>query len=379
MKITFISDQFYPRTSADSEQIISSLSALASLADVTLVSAKYAFRKEVKKEALESYYGKRINFELTFINHLIPNIRGIEKIFLAIRSALRVKNTDCELVYTRNIPVLIAVLVFTSLPIVFETYRPWPKYSKISRLFFKKMSRKIRLQGIVLHSKFAEKSFLEVGFDKSKLLVAHNAFDLEEYEKVDINEVKKAYGLTEKGIIVAYSGRVNKEKGLLRMLNLANHFKETSFIIIGSEREGDIEKEAMKYSNVKVFGWEDKKTVFSLLQASDILYLPPTLMAREVSKNTVLPLKTFIYKAAGKAIFAPKAEDICEVLSHNETAFLVEPDNDEKEIEAFTLLLNDVKLRNRLGKAARKEMKRMTWVNRAKEIYSFITKTNTYK
>lgn len=372
MNITFISDQFFPRTSADSEQIISSLSALNSFADITLLSAKYTFKKETTKEDLKSYYGKSCAFTFSFINHFFPNIRGLEKFFFAIRSAFKVKGTNCDVVYTRNIPVLIAILIFTSLPIVFETYRPWPKHNSLSRFFFSRIAETKRVLGVVLHSEFAKKSFSEVGFNESKLLVAHNAFDLEGYKKINPEEVRKTYLLPENKIITVYSGRVNKQKGLLRMLKLADHFEETFFLIIGSERKGEIEKEAEKFANVKVLGWMDKKTVFSILQASDILYIPPTLMAREVSKNTVLPLKTFIYKAAGKAIFGPNSDDICEVLTHNKSAFLVEPDNDEREIEMFSLLLKDEKLRSRLGETAKEEMKELTWESRAEKIHYFI-------
>lgn len=372
MNITFISDQFYPRTSADSEQIVSSLTALNSLANVTLLSAKYAYRKEITNQDLKAYYGKNSEFNLSFINHLIPNIRGIEKLTFAIRSALKIKNSQCELVYTRNIPILISVLMFTSIPIVFETYRPWPNQNKLSHYFFSKISRVKKVIGIVLHSEFAKKSFLEVGFSASKLLVAHNAFDLKEYDVVDPVEVRRTYSLPEDKLITVYSGRVNNEKGLQRMLSLAGRFKDTFFLIVGSEGEGDIEKEAKIHDNVKVLGWMDKKAVFSILQASDILYIPPTLMAREVSKNTVLPLKTFIYKAAGRAILAPNSEDLCEVLTHNETAFLVDPDNDDEENKAFSTLINDNKLRDSLGKAAKEEMTELTWKNRATGIYNFI-------
>lgn len=371
-QIHFISDQFYPRTSADSEQVISSLSALSKFADVTLLSASYLSKEHPTSKQLEDYYGRECNFKLSFINHLFKNIRGIEKISFAIRSAFKVNKSNCELVYTRNIPVVLSTLVFTKLPIVFESYRPWPNRNFLSNFLFRKLSRNKRFLGVVLHSEFAKKSFITVGFKEIDLLVAHNAFDFDLYVQTVSKEIREKFDLPVDKIITTYSGRVNEKKGLLNLLELARAFKEHYFLIIGSEKEGLIEKESSEIENVKVLKWQDRKTVFSLLQASDILYLPPTLKARDVSKNTVLPIKTFLYKASGVAIFGPDAEDIKEVLVHNHNAVLVEPDNPLKEKEAFRELVKNKDLRDRIGTNAREEMKGMSWSKRAELILEFV-------
>lgn len=370
--IIFISDQFYPRTSADSEQIISSLSALGKISDTTLLSARYFFSESPSKSSLQNYYSKKATFELEFITHLFPSIRGIEKIIFAIRSAFFVRGKEYELVYTRNIPVLIFCLIFTKCSLLFESYRPWPNRNYFAKNLFKFFSKNQRLLGVILHSEYAGNSFAKVGFKDKKLLVAHNAFDLSAYKDVESNLVRKKYDIPLDKLLVTYSGRVNKKKGLQKMLNLAEEFGDILFLIIGSEKFGEIEKKAQSISNVKVLGWLDKKTVFSILQASDVLYIPPTLQARDKAKNTVLPLKTFIYKASGTAIFGPKAEDIEEVLSHKHNAYLVEPDDSKKEIEGFRILSSDENLRNDLGKRAKNEMLDLTWDNRAISILGFI-------
>lgn len=374
MKITFISDQFYPKTSADSEQIISSLSALSKLAKVVLLSASYLSRKHTTREQLEEYYGRKVDIHLSFINHLFKNIRGIEKIAFAIRSAFKVKKSDSEVVYTRNIPVVLATLSFTNLPIIFESYRPWPNRNLLASILFKRLSTTSRFLGVVLHSEFAKKSFVDVGFKEENLLVAHNAFDFGLYEETDPDFIREKFDLPKDQIITTYSGRVNEKKGLLKLLEIAKNFPDQYFVIIGSEKEGLVERESAKIVNIKVLKWQNRKTVFSLLQASDILYLPPTLMARDISKNTVLPIKTFIYKASGTPIFGPQAEDIAEVLSHRENAYLVEPDNTSSEMIGFKELINDTELRTKLGSKAKEEMKDMTWDNRANEIYRFLSK-----
>ena len=333
--IYFVSDQLYPRTSADSEQIISSLSALSKFTNVTLLSASYLLKKNPSSKQLEDYYGRKCEFNVSFINHLFKNIRGIEKIAFALTAAVKLRKSNCELVYTRNIPIVMAVLLLTRIPIVFESYRPWPNRNFLANFLFKKLD-----------------------------------FDL--YNDSDRNITRDKFELPKDQIITTYSGRVNKKKGLLKLLDLAKTFPDQYFLIIGSEKEGVIEEESGKIENVKVLKWQDRKTVFSLLQASDILYLPPTLIARDVSKNTVLPIKTFIYKASGVAIFGPDAEDVKEVLTHKENAYLVEPDNPQKEMKAFRELVENKDLRDRIGNNAKEEMKGMSWSNRAELILEFV-------
>lgn len=372
MRITFISDQFFPRTSADSEQIISSLSALEKHSKIRLLSASYISKKYPTKKELELYYGRECNFELSFIDHLFKNIRGLEKISFAISAAFKVRKSDCELVYTRNIPVVLSILCFTKLPILFESYRPWPSRNFLSRLLFKWLSNKKRFLGVILHSKFAKKSFIDAGFKEENLIVAHNAFDFNLYEETDRTEIREKFDLPKDKILTTYSGRVNEKKGLLRLLELAKNFPQQFFLIIGSEKEGLIEEKSAKIENIKVLKWQDRNTVFSLLKASDILYLPPTLIARDVSKNTVLPIKTFLYKASGTAIFGPDAEDIKEVLTHMENAYLVKPDDTESEYNGFEELLADKDLREKLGSNAKQDMLESTWSNRAMSILEFI-------
>lgn len=374
MRIEFISDQFYPRTSADSEQIVSSLSALSKFADVTLVSAKYHSKPQITQEELGTYYGRACNFKLEFVTLHIPLIRGLEKIMFALKAAFNARSKELDFIYTRNIPIVISSLLFTTHKIVFESYRPWPERNILSKLFFKKMANNTRFTGVVLHSEFAGQSFKKIGFREQDLLVAHNAFDFSIYDEEPKSTVRAKYNLPNDKIIVTYSGRVNINKGLDRLFLLAKEFPNIIFLIVGSEKEGEVEKQAKNFSNVKVLGWMSRIEVFSILKSSDILYIPTTLRAREVSKNTVLPIKTFIYKASGTAIFAPKSEDLLEVLQHKINSYLVEPDNWESERKGFSEIVSAVKLRETLGNEAQIEMKSNTWDARAEKILEFLAK-----
>jgi glycosyltransferase involved in cell wall biosynthesis len=374
MNILYISDQFLPAASADTEQFINMVSALSSQTHIELISAAYKHKKEVTLQQLQDYYAVEGEFKLDFVNHLFPNIRGVEKINFAIASAFKSRKKGADVIYTRNIPVFMAALIFTDLPVVYETFRPWPERNVQSRWFFKKIANHPRFLGIILHSYFAKEAFLKNGFSEEQLLVAHNAIKSNVFNGSEPSKetLRKKLALPEDKMLITYTGRVHPAKGLGYMLKLASAFREVHFLIVGSEGKGAIERTASTLANVQVIPWQDESGIIKYILASDVLYIPTSTTAREKAQNTVLPIKTFLYKASGKAILAPDIADLREVLTHKKTAWLVEPDNEKAAVEALSNLLADKKLRLDIGKAAQEEMRFMTWENRARNVLEFI-------
>lgn len=82
------------------------------------------------------------------------------------------------------------------------------------------------------------------------------------------------------------------------------------------------------------------------------------------------PLKIFDYMAAGRAIVAPDQPNIREILAHEATALLFDPDRPGAMWDAVARLLADPALRVRLGRAARAELERrdFTWTGNARRI-----------
>lgn len=375
MNIEYISDQFIPSSTADTEQFVNMTAALSKITPVELMSAAYKTKNPPSLQDINDYYFTEGVFNLRFIQHLFPNMRGLEKVLFSIRSALNIKNRDdVDVVYTRNIPIVITCLLLTKQPVLFETFRPWPNRNVFANWFFKKMSVHPRFIGIVLHSQFAKKSYLKIGFSEEQLLVEHNAFKSKLFDEISSvkHEIRDELNLPRNKSIVSYTGRVRVEKGLNHFLTLAKSFPDVLFLLVGSEGEGEIEIKASQIENVVVIPMQDKGTVTRYIATSDILYIPTSLTAREQAKNTVLPLKTFIYKAGGKPIIAPDIEDIREVLRNEHNALLVEPDNGGAAVKGLKRLLEDEELRTTLGRNAKKEMDNLTWDNRAKNVLEFI-------
>jgi glycosyltransferase involved in cell wall biosynthesis len=111
--------------------------------------------------------------------------------------------------------------------------------------------------------------------------------------------------------------------------------------------------------------------VARFLFAADVLVFPPTAAALRAGR-TVLPMKTFQYLAAGRAILAPDLPDLREVLRHDANAVLVPPDVPGAAADALRGLLGDVPRRERLAAAALADAARYTWDARAAKIAAFL-------
>ena len=103
------------------------------------------------------------------------------------------------------------------------------------------------------------------------------------------------------------------------------------------------------------------------LNAADVL-LSPHLPMPDGRPFIGSPTKLFEYMAMAKAIVASRLDQLEKVLSHNETALLVEPGNAE-ELAAILLAASNPELRDRLGRNARlAAIEKHTWKMNAANI-----------
>jgi glycosyltransferase involved in cell wall biosynthesis len=83
-------------------------------------------------------------------------------------------------------------------------------------------------------------------------------------------------------------------------------------------------------------------------------------------------MKLFTYLAAGRPILAPAAPDTAELLKHEDTAFLVAPDEPAAAAAGLDRLLGEPALAERIGEGARRLSDRLTWDVRAEKIGQFL-------
>ena len=374
LRVAYVTDQLLPSDATDTAQTMAMCAALGALDDVALTLVAPAHPRLRDVSALAAHYGVASTFSLAPLPGPYPaplGLRGLEKVAHARNAARWLRDHAIDLVYTRNLPAVWATLSRTDMPVVYETYRPWPEQSRFKRLLFTRLRRRERLVGLVLHSRLAAESYAWLGFSPERLMVAHNAIDPAPFlNPLSPREARTRLGLPLDGPLVVYTGHVSPDKGLDLVLDAAERLPSVRFALVGSSGQGPIERRAAALSNVRVVGWQSANVVPIWLMAADILVIPPTSRPLLKVGNTVLPIKTFQYLAAGRAIVAPRTPDLCEVLD-DRNAVLVPPDDREAFITALTWLCAEPGRAATLGDQARRGALDRTWDRRARAVADF--------
>ncbi len=373
MRLAYLTDQLLPQTATDTEQMMSMIGGFeAAGATVTLVKPEHWFDAEPGRDAIADYYQIAPTFDVAAVRSVYPNIRGIEKVAQGLVGPRHPAARRADVLYTRTLPILLGALLGGTRPVVYETYRPWPRQQPWSAPIFRWIARHPRFLGAVLHSELARQSYVDAGVDPERLLTAHNGYDPERLRpRLSRETARERCDLPDRPT-VTYAGRVTMEKGLGLLLDMARALPAVQFVIVGSEGEGEVERQAAPLDNVRVVPWQPFDDTVPYLYAADVLLIPPSTKPLKEVGNTVLPMKTYLYMAAGRAILAPASPDLQELLRDDENAALVPPDDPDAAIRRLRTLLDHPDQSDRLGRAARADIEKNTWPHRAERILHFI-------
>lgn len=279
---------------------------------------------------------------------------------------------EADLLYSR-IPAMLGVGQLSPLPFATEQYRRWPDELPVLRPLFRRTAAHDKCLGLILHSQLAADSYRRAGVAGERLLVAHNGFDPSRIDPECTKEMARAaLGLAPHRPIAVYAGRIDADKAIDQLLALAALRPDTLFLLVGAlggPFEAGIDGRS---ENVRLIPWQDPASVPRWLLAADVLLVPPSRQPLELFGNCVLPMKLFAYLAAGRPILAPDTPDVAELLTHEDTAMLVEPDRPEAAAAALDRLLGDAALATRLEAKGRILSRSLTWDARAATIADFL-------
>jgi glycosyltransferase involved in cell wall biosynthesis len=371
MKIAYVFDRPLPARQTDSEQALQTIAALSRRgAEVCLVLPSHGAAPTARE--LAAHYQVTGDFEVVYAPTPFVDFELGRKWWHALRAIELPRVAAADVVYTRNFPTLFA-LARSRRPFAYETYRPWSdQFPMLAPLFRRAMASPFFL-GAVLHSRFARDRYAALGVDERRLLVAHNGHDPSRFlAPPPQRELRAALGLPLDRQVVVYTGHVNLTKGLDTVLRMARQLPAVTFVLVGSEGRGVIESLARRSNNVSVVPWQPFDNVARYLMAADVLLQPPSRIPLKLVGNTVLPMKLFLYLAAGRPIVAPDLPDMREVLKHDHNAWLVPTGDDGAAALAIARVLGDPGLRERLSKGARETAAGLTWDARAARILSFL-------
>ncbi len=180
------------------------------------------------------------------------------------------------------------------------------------------------------------------------------------------NEVRQKFDATERPLIVCAS-RLQSEKGLdvlIAAMKIVVETKPDTLCLLAGE--GNLQNElqaqierAKLTQNVRLVGFQNDVT--SLVEAADIFVLP--------SLNEPFGLSLIEAMSLGKAVIATNVGGPLEIVEHEKSGVLVAPSSSKELAQAISRLLDDQKLRERLGEAARARYENCFTVERmAREI-----------
>jgi glycosyltransferase involved in cell wall biosynthesis len=380
-KIAYISDQHFPIAKADSEQVINTVSALAAEGvNIPLIIPRswrnLKIVKEKRLQTLQDFYHLSNGFHLHELLHLPLSKLRLEKYSHGIIAPLWAKRAGFEIIYTRN-PLPAFVSVKLGMKAIYETYRIYGGRNQGLGKWLARQTHGDQLLGVITHSQPSKDSLLQLGAREDKIAVIHNGFNDALYaEPLTKIEARRILNLDETQNIACFSGRLDRDKGVDKLVELAAQTPAVDFYFIGNvQNEADdwIEKMAAEKNlrNVHRLPWMNLGKLRYYLFAADVLLIPPTAAPLLKFRKTVLPIKLFQYLAAGRVILAPALPDIQSLLN-NSNAVLVAPDNLEAAAAALRRVFGDREWSDALARQARKDSENYSWKRRAMKIISFI-------
>jgi glycosyltransferase involved in cell wall biosynthesis len=224
-------------------------------------------------------------------------------------------------------------------------------------------------------SEVERQNLLRAKVPAEKIIVNPNGVDTEVFRPGGGAAVRRELEIGENEIVAGFVGTFGPWHGVLTLAEAIAALPadaEVRFLLIGDGRFRDeveqVIRRAGKESQVIFAGHVDHHKVPAMLDACDIL-LSPHVPLEDGSDFFGSPTKLFEYMAMGKGIVASRLGQIGNVLTHEETALLVEPANVPALSAAITRLAKSSELRERLGGAARHAaVESHTWKQNAERV-----------
>ncbi|HWE85523.1 MAG TPA: glycosyltransferase family 4 protein [Terracidiphilus sp.] len=251
-----------------------------------------------------------------------------------------------------------------------------------------RMAEEIALWGassIVVVSEVLKTELIARGLPAERILVNPNGVDPSKFRPHcgDRDKLRRDFGFEPSHVVVAFVGTFSYWHGipvlqgaiekLLGESASRRHSEAAAdnlrFLLIGAgPLQAEFRSALLEYEKQRraVFaGTVAHDEVPAYLDAADILVSPHVPMP-DGKPFIGSPTKLFEYMAMGKAIVASRLDQLEMVLTHNETALLVQPGNVKELADAIVAAAANCELRDRLGSNARAAaMANHTWKRNA--------------
>jgi teichuronic acid biosynthesis glycosyltransferase TuaC len=228
---------------------------------------------------------------------------------------------------------------------------------------------------ILTVSKETMKYVLRLGADKSKTVVMYNGVDTKCFKTVKKEASKKRLDLSEKRKIVFSVRRLVYKNGIDTLIKsahiVAQKNPDTLFVVAGKGPNRKLIEDRIKeleiQNNIKLIGYVPDELLPVYYDAADYFILPS-------ASGEGLPLVLLEAMSCELPVIATTVGGIPEIIEHMKNGILVPPRNPEAMAKALSKLLSEEKLRENIGKEAKRKIEnQFSWkenVRQLENIYS---------
>jgi glycosyltransferase involved in cell wall biosynthesis len=389
MKLCYLADIRLPTEKAHGLQIVENCDALARAGiDVTLVVPRRFNSKPLSRVGVHEYYGIDHTFGIrrTACVDLLSRARGLtlpfaaalETISFTVTAIVHLFWDRSNVYYSRDVVPLLAVrLVKPRGVLVYEAHQS--AAGRIGRFLQVACVRQADL--VIAVTDRLSKTLRKMG--ARQVVTLPDGFRSSRFD-ADVDrrdETRAALGVPERAFLIGYVGRLETmgmPKGLETVVEASAILRDPQLhlCVVGGPADGigqirsQWESAGLPPAAFHPVGPVAPAEVPAYLAACDACLLP--LPWTTHFANDASPLKLFEYMAAGRAIIATSLPSLLEVLTHEETALLVGPDDAQDLARALARLRDDHALRDRLGINARRAAASFAWDARALRILEAI-------
>ncbi len=185
-----------------------------------------------------------------------------------------------------------------------------------------------------------------------KIIVVHNGIDLTRLQITDREESRCSLGIGDDEFVIGFIGRLEEQKGVRYLLeavkNLNSSFSHLKIIIVGDGAlRKSLEEQASAMGNVTFLGYQ--RDTAKLYSAFDVFVLPSLFEG--------LPVSAIEAMAAGCPVVTTRVGGVAEVVEHEVTGLLVQPENSEQLADALQRLITHPDLCSQMGANGRERAK----------------------
>lgn len=237
----------------------------------------------------------------------------------------------------------------------------------------------------IVVSNVLKKYLININVPAEKLEIIPNGINPLDFKEEDVSTkdtIRKRYGIEDK-IIIGFVGWIREWHKLDMLLEILENMdvreKKLHLLIVG---EGPGLDSLKKY--IAVHSLSRMVTFSGPIPHNEVKKYISTFDIALIVDCTFYcsPMKLFEYMAMGKAIIAPRMENIEEVLTEGKNCILFKPEDKDDLKKSILTLASDPQLREKIGIEAKHTIyeKEYFWKNNAKKVIRIYNEcSNKYK